>query len=69
MTSSLFIQSGARVRLPSGVCAVFVRWQARHINPENRVEGMERVAVVQIEGGIGVSEFAERFMQHCKVVA
>lgn len=69
MTSpSLFIQAGARVRLPSGGCALFVRWSSRHVNPDNRTEGLERIAVVQLEGGAGNTEFSEAFMRRCQVL-
>jgi len=65
---SLFIPAGARVRLPSGGRAVLARWISRHVNPQNRDEGLERVAVVQLEGGLGNTEFSEAFMRRCKVL-
>ena len=67
-TASPFIRSGSRLQLPSGSRATIVRWASRHIDPKNRAEGMERIAIVQIEGGIGNAEFSERFMQLCQVV-
>lgn len=69
MTASLFIRSGTRVQLPSGGRATVIRWASRHINPENRTEGLERIAVVQLEGEAGSTEFSERFMQLCRVMS
>lgn len=69
MTASLFIRSGTRVRLPSGGRATIVRWASRHVDPKNKAEGMERIAIVQIEGGVGNAEFSERFMRLCQVVS
>lgn len=67
-TPSLFIQPGARVQLPSGGRAVLARWVSRHVNPQNRDEGLERIAVVQLEGGQGNTEFSEAFMRRCRVM-
>lgn len=66
---SVFIPHGARVLLPSGGRAQLVRWNSRHINPQNKSEGLERVAVVQLEGGQGNTEFSEAFMRQCKVLS
>lgn len=69
MTASLFILPGTRVQLPSGGRAIITRWASRHINPENRAEGLERIAVVRLEGGAGSAEFSERFMRLCREVS
>lgn len=65
---TLFIQVGARVRLPSGTQGSFVRWSARAVNKDvPRAERtFERVAVIRVDGDL--LEFSERFMQRVRVL-
>ena len=67
--SNIFIPPGSRLQLPSGGRAILARWISRHINPQNRDEGIERVAIVQLEGGQGNTEFSESFMRQCRVLS
>ena len=65
---TLFIEVGARLRLPSGTHGSFVRWVARAVNKEApRAERVfERVAVVRVDGQ--TLELSERFMHRVSVL-
>lgn len=65
---TLFIQTGARVRLPSGTQGSFVRWTARAVSKDvpREERTFERVAVIRIDGDL--LEFSERFMQRVRVL-
>lgn len=69
MTTNLFLPTGTELKLPSGRYGTLVRWVTRHIDPGNRDAGMERLAMVRLEGDHGMhTAFAEAFVRRCEVL-
>lgn len=67
--TSLFFETGARLLLPSGTRAEFVRWRARIVDLEVPASErqVERVAVLRIQGGDQI-EFSEGFMRQARIL-
>lgn len=62
-----FIETGARLVLPSGQTASFVRWQVRLIKRGDANQERERVAVVRLDGLGEDTQFSERFMTRVQI--
>lgn len=61
-----YFDLGAPVVLPSGQTGQFMKWRARPVVRGDASQGLERVAIVRLDGSNEPTEFSERFMELVK---